>query len=258
VVAGRRIAARTVLWAAGVVASPAAGWLGAERDAAGRIKVAADLSVPGRERVFAIGDTALIEAWDGRAVPGLAPAAKQAGRHVARVIEALVTGGATPPPFRYVHQGSLATIGRKAAVVDLGRLRLTGALAWWLWGAIHVGFLVGVRNRVSVLLDWFWSYLTFESGTRLITAGVAGTEVASAQRDLPATDLPSKQRDLLGELPPGRRDLPAGIPSRQRDLPAAELDHVARHADPAVGGHLEEQPARLAERLALRELQPHG
>ncbi len=161
---GERIAARTVLWAAGVVASPAAKWLGAAADAAGRVKVGADLSLPGLPEVFAIGDTALSEAWNGAPVPGLAPAAKQGGEYVARVIRARVGGRAAPAPFRYRHLGSLATIGRKAAVADFGFVRLSGSLAWWLWGAVHLGFLVGLRNRISVMLDWFWAYLTYRSG----------------------------------------------------------------------------------------------
>jgi NADH dehydrogenase/putative oxidoreductase len=168
---GRRIAASTVLWAAGVAASPAARWLGREADAAGRVKVGPDLSVPGLPDVYAIGDTALASAWNGGPVPGLAPAAKQGGEYVARVIRARVEGRPLPGPFVYRHRGSLATIGRKAAVADLGFLRLRGSVAWWFWGALHVGFLVGLRNRVSVLLDWLWSYLTFGGGTRLITGG---------------------------------------------------------------------------------------
>ncbi len=166
---GERIEARTVLWAAGVVASPAARWLGTAADNAGRVKVADDLSVPGLENVFALGDTALSGGWNGKPVPGLAPAAKQGGLYVAEVIRARVLNAKMPRAFEYRHLGSLATIGRKAAVVDFGFIKLSGAVAWWLWGLVHVGFLVGLRNRVSVMLDWFWAYLTFRSGTRLIT-----------------------------------------------------------------------------------------
>ncbi len=179
-VAGQPIAARTVLWAAGVVASPASQWLGARADRAGRIEVEPDLSVPGHPEVFAIGDTALATAWAGRPVPGLAPAAKQGGQYVARVIRARVTGRSAPPAFAYRHQGSLATIGRKAAVADFGWLRLSGALAWWLWGLVHVFLLVGVRNRVSVMWDWFWAYLTFRSSTRLITDPPGSAALAAA------------------------------------------------------------------------------
>lgn len=179
-ISGRRIEARTVLWAAGVAASHAARWLGAASDGAGRVKVGADLSVPGLGNVFAIGDTAASNAWRGQAVPGLAPAAKQAGHYVAGVIAARVRGRPAPGAFRYRHLGSLATIGRKAAVADFGRLRLSGALAWWLWGAVHVGFLLGVRNRVSVALDWFWAYLTYKSGTRLITGAAPDSDDRSS------------------------------------------------------------------------------
>jgi NADH dehydrogenase/putative oxidoreductase len=166
---GERIAAATVLWAAGVVASPAAAWLGVRPDRAGRVPVGADLSVPGLPDVFAIGDTALSHAWAGEPVPGLAPAAKQGGAHVARVLRARLRGGAKPPPFRYRHQGSLATIGRKSAIADFGWIKLTGALAWWLWGAVHILFLLNMRNRLAVMLGWAWSYFTFDVGVRLIT-----------------------------------------------------------------------------------------
>src|SRR6266436_1497919 len=137
------IAAGTVLWAAGVVASPAAAWLGAEADRTGRIRVGPDLSVPGHPDIFAIGDTALSLAWDGQPVPGLAPAAKQGGAYGASVLRAGLRSRKPPPPFRYRHQGRLATIGRRSAVADFGRVKVTGAAAWWLWGAVHVFFLVG-------------------------------------------------------------------------------------------------------------------
>ncbi len=181
IIGGQKIAARTVLWAAGVTASPAARWLGADADPAGRIKVAADLGVPGFDGVYAIGDTALSMAWNGSATPGLAPAAKQAGAHVARTIAARVAGARFTAQFRYRHLGSLATIGRKAAVADFGGIRLWGAPAWWLWGAIHVGFLVGVRNRLATMINWFWSYLTFGAGIRLIT-GSPDASAPSAER----------------------------------------------------------------------------
>jgi len=172
-VSGKRIIAKTVLWAAGVTASPAAQWLGAAADNAGRIKVAADLSVPGHPNVFAIGDTAASDAWNGQSVPGLAPAAKQGGAYVARQIRARLEGRVPPPAFAYRHLGSLATIGRKAAVADFGFVKLWGAPAWWLWGMVHIGFLLGIRNRVATMVNWFWAYLTFRGGIRLITGGDA-------------------------------------------------------------------------------------
>jgi NADH dehydrogenase/putative oxidoreductase len=168
-IAAQQIPARTVLWAAGVVASPAGAWLGAACDAAGRIIVAPDLTVPNHPNVFAVGDIAASRAWAGENVPGLAPAAKQAGAYAAQVIRAQVSGKSAPPPFKYRHWGSLATIGRKSAVADFGKVHLWGAPAWWLWGLLHVGLLVGVRNRLSTLVNWFWSYITFRSAIRLIT-----------------------------------------------------------------------------------------
>jgi NADH dehydrogenase/putative oxidoreductase len=172
-VGGKRIAARTVLWAAGVAASPAAKWLEADADSAGRIRVGADFGIPGVPNAFAIGDVAAINAWKGKPVPGLAPAAKQAGAYVGRIIRATIEQRHTPPDFKYRHLGSLATIGRKAAVVDFGPIKLWGAPAWWLWGIVHVSFLVGVRNRISTMINWFWAYLTYGSGgIRLITGDV--------------------------------------------------------------------------------------
>jgi NADH:ubiquinone reductase (H+-translocating) len=171
-VGDQRIAANTVLWAAGVAASPAAQWLGRETDPAGRVAVGPDLSVPDLQSIFAIGDTAACLGWRGLAVPGLAPAAKQQGHYVARVIAGSIDARPPPPPFRYRHFGSLATIGRQAAVAELGRVHIWGAPAWWFWGAAHIAFLVGGRNRATVLLNWVWAYLTYRRSTRLIT-GVA-------------------------------------------------------------------------------------
>jgi putative oxidoreductase len=166
---GERIEAGTILWAAGVAASPAATWLNAPSDRAGRIVVGEDLRVPGMANVFAVGDTVASNAWNGQPVPGLAPAAKQGGAYVAKQIRARIDARVPEPAFRYRHLGSLATIGRKAAVADFGAFKLWGAPAWWLWGVVHIGFMLGVRNRVATLLNWFWSYLKFGGGIRLIT-----------------------------------------------------------------------------------------
>ena len=163
-----RIDAGTTIWAAGVVASPAAQWLGAEHDRAGRVVVGPDLSVPGHPDIFAIGDTAAATRPDGQQVPGIAPAAKQMGRYVGRLIAARVAGEASRP-FRYRHQGDLATVGRNAAVVKLGRMQLTGFLGWLFWGLVHIYFLVEVRDRFIVAFNWLWDYLTFHRGARLIT-----------------------------------------------------------------------------------------
>jgi len=170
-VGAERIETRTVIWAAGVAASPAAKWLGVQKDKAGRVIVNADLTLPGHPEIFVVGDTAAMKDEKGEPVPGIAPAAKQAGVFAAKAIKARVNGRDFPGPFRYRHAGNLATIGRKAAVVDFGWLRLRGNAAWWLWSVAHIFFLIGFRNRITVTLDWFWSYLTFQRGSRLITGG---------------------------------------------------------------------------------------
>jgi NADH dehydrogenase len=165
----RRIDAATLMWAAGVAASPAASWIGAETDRAGRVKVLPDLSVAGSPEIFAIGDLAAVEAAPGRPVPGIAPAAKQMGRHVAGVIAARLRGESAPAPFVYRHNGDLATVGRKSAIVVLDRVVLTGFLGWLFWGLVHIYFLIGVRERFIVAVNWLWSYVTFQRGARLIT-----------------------------------------------------------------------------------------
>ncbi|HYD06554.1 MAG TPA: NAD(P)/FAD-dependent oxidoreductase [Reyranella sp.] len=165
----QRLPAATLIWAAGVAASSAARWLGAEHDRAGRVIVGPDLSVPGHPDIFVIGDTALAKGADGKPLPGLAPVAKQQGAYVARLLRAQLAGKPPPGPFHYRDYGTLATIGRRAAVADFGWLRLSGTLAWLLWGAVHISFLIGFRNRLVVLIDWIWAYLTFQSGARLIT-----------------------------------------------------------------------------------------
>ena len=167
-IGSERIEAATMIWAAGVKASPAAQWLGAKHDRAGRVEVEADLSAPGLKNVFVIGDTAALPTSIGP-VPGIAPAAKQMGQYVARVIVAGTVGRAPPDPFAYRHHGDLAAIGRKAAVVKLGRLKLTGFVGWLFWGLAHIYFLVGIRQRVLVTINWLWEYQTFRRGARLIT-----------------------------------------------------------------------------------------
>lgn len=172
VVYGDRILeAKTLIWAAGVRASPAAEWLGVPADRAGRMLVLPDLTVPGRPEVFAIGDTVAIDGPDGKPVPGIAPAAKQQGHHVANAIKARLRGAAQPLPFRYNHAGSLATIGKRLAVIDFGRIKLRGALAWWMWGLAHIYFLIGLRNRLSVAINWLWIHARDQRSARLITQG---------------------------------------------------------------------------------------
>ncbi|MCP3474975.1 NAD(P)/FAD-dependent oxidoreductase [Bradyrhizobium sp. CCGUVB1N3] len=167
---GQQLNAKTRIWAAGVRASPAAEWLNAPADRAGRVEVADDLTVPGHPDVFAIGDTVTISAWDGKPVPGIAPAAKQQGRYVANLIKARLRGEKLGP-FRYKHAGSLAQIGKRLAVIDFGRVKLRGAIAWWIWGIAHIYFLIGLRHRLTVALTWLWIYVRDQRAARLITQG---------------------------------------------------------------------------------------
>ncbi len=175
-VGGERIDASTVLWAAGVMASAAGRWLEVAGDPAGRIIVDADLAVPGCDAIWAIGDTAACPGENGGTLPGLAAVAKQQGRHVARAIRCRLEGRPTPGRFHYRDLGTMATIGRKAAVAEILGCRISGAPAWWLWSVTHVAFLVDVRSRVAVLLDWFWSYLTYGRSMRLITGREGGAD----------------------------------------------------------------------------------
>jgi NADH:ubiquinone reductase (H+-translocating) len=163
---GERIASRSVVWAAGVAASPLGRQLGVATDRAGRVPVAPDLSVPGHPEILVAGDLAAVS-QDGKPVPGVAPAAKQMGAHVAKVIHARMRREPAPA-FRYADYGNLATIGRMAAVVDLRGLRFAGLLAWWFWLAAHVFFLIGFRNRLVVLINWAWSYWTYQRNARII------------------------------------------------------------------------------------------
>ncbi len=160
-----RIASRCVLWAAGVQASPLAASLGAPLDGAGRVKVLPDLSVPGSPNAFVIGDLAAMTTADGQPVPGVAPAAIQGGRHAARCIERLIRGKPTEA-FRYLDKGSLATIGRNAAVAQIGRLHTEGFFAWLVWLVVHIATLIGFRNRFIVLGEWAAIYLRHDRGAR--------------------------------------------------------------------------------------------
>jgi NADH:ubiquinone reductase (H+-translocating) len=168
---GEFLPAKTVLWAAGVAASPVAEWLHVEADRAGRTMVEADLSVPGHPDIFVIGDAAHVEGEDGKLVQGVAPAAKQEGRYVAVVIKARLRGAGTKRPFAYNNAGNLATIGKRAAIVDFGWITLKGRPAWWMWGIAHIFFLIGLRNRLAVALNWLWIYFSGQRSARLITQG---------------------------------------------------------------------------------------
>ncbi len=161
--------ARTIIWAAGVQASPAAKWLDMASDRAGRAEVGPQLTIPGDPNIFVIGDTALVKQDSGKPVPGVAPAAKQQGAFVAQVIKARLAGKTEQAAFHYRHQGNLATIGTKAAVADFGKIKLTGVLAWWIWGLAHIYFLIGTRSRLAVAWSWLWIYLSGQHSARLIT-----------------------------------------------------------------------------------------
>jgi NADH:ubiquinone reductase (H+-translocating) len=165
------LAARVILWAAGVRASPAAAWLGMPADNAGRLKVLPDLTAPGRPEIFVIGDTASIDAWKGKPVPGIAPAAKQQGAHVAQTIKRRLRGETAVRTFRYKHSGNLATIGKRSAVIDFGWIKVRGWIAWWIWGLAHIYFLIGLRKRLAVALSWLWIYATGNRSACLITQG---------------------------------------------------------------------------------------
>ncbi|UYC12803.1 NAD(P)/FAD-dependent oxidoreductase [Xanthomonas sp. CFBP 8445] len=181
------VPARTVVWAAGVAASPLAKTLQTPLDRSGRVQVQPDLSVPGHPELFVAGDLAAVQQADGRPVPGVAPAAKQMGRHVADTLRRRLRGDTASVPFRYADYGNLATIGRMAAIVHLGRLQLSGVLAWWFWLAAHVFFLIGFRNRVVVLLNWAWAYWSYQRAARIILGDPPAAEEPQAQA-APPTD----------------------------------------------------------------------
>jgi NADH dehydrogenase len=174
-VGGDRLAARTIVWAAGVQGSPLARSLGVWLDRSGRVRVEADLRVPGHPSVFVIGDLAAFE-QDGRAVPGVAPAAIQMGAHAGTNVARAVRGEPLVP-FRYKDKGSLATVGRRRAVALIGRLRLSGPVAWLAWLLIHIFFLIGFRNRLVVLFNWAWAYVTYDRSARLIIGRGTGAAV---------------------------------------------------------------------------------
>ena len=158
---------RTVMWTAGVSASPLGAMLGLPVDRGGRVAVGADCTIAGHPEVFVVGDMAL-QHQDGRALPGVAPVAMQHGRYVAKAIDAAMRQQPRTP-FRYTDKGSLATIGRSKAVVWVGKLQMSGLIAWFMWLGVHIFYLIGFRNRIAVVLEWAWSYLTFQRGARLIT-----------------------------------------------------------------------------------------
>ncbi|MBB4403089.1 MULTISPECIES: NAD(P)/FAD-dependent oxidoreductase [Rhizobium/Agrobacterium group] len=163
------VPSRTIIWAAGVQASKAAVWVGTDKDRAGRAIVQSDLTVARRPEIFIIGDTAFVKTGEGNPVPGVAPAAKQQGKYVAKVIQARLSRKPAPPHFRYKHLGNLATIGPSSAVIDFGKVQVKGSLAWWIWGLVHIYFLIGTRSRMAVALSWLWAFVSGHHSARLIT-----------------------------------------------------------------------------------------
>ncbi|MBF6589296.1 MAG: NAD(P)/FAD-dependent oxidoreductase [Ktedonobacterales bacterium] len=188
---GERVAARTVIWAAGVRASAAGQWIGAETDRVGRVLVQPDCSVPGHPEIFVLGDTASVNGGDGKPLPGVAPVAMQQGRHVAHVLAARVRGDERELPFRYVDKGTLATVGRSYAIADIHGLRLRGLLGWLTWMVVHIFYLIGFRNRLLVMLQWAWAYLSYQRGARLITNLDVVPHAAATTASPPSTTSPT-------------------------------------------------------------------
>jgi len=164
-----QILSKNVIWAAGVIASPAGQWLQTKNDGAGRVIVSPDLSIPGHRNIYVIGDTACV-VINGKPLPGVSPVAMQEGRYVARLIKMKTAGEDSSKPFFYKDKGNLATVGRKFAVADLGFVKLSGFVAWVAWLLVHIYFLIGFQNRILVLIQWAWAYLTFQRGARLIVS----------------------------------------------------------------------------------------
>lgn len=173
---GNQLKAKTIIWAAGVKASPAARWLEAESDRAGRVVVNSDLTVPDHPEIFVIGDTAAVAMEDGTFVPGIGPAAKQEGKYVARIIDSRLKGKSNITPFKYKHMGNLATIGHSLAVIHMGKIKLRGMFAWWVWKLAHIYFLIGAHNRLSVALSWIWNHSIGYRGSRIILTQSSGDD----------------------------------------------------------------------------------
>jgi NADH dehydrogenase FAD-containing subunit len=192
VVAGERIASRTVIWTAGVAPSPAGKWLKAETDRGGRVRIEKDLSVPGHPEIFVIGDTASLD-QDGKPLPGVAQVAMQQGRYAGRLIHARIMGKPTSKPFRYFDKGTMAVVGKGYAVLQSGAFQTSGLLAWLAWAAIHLQFLAQSSLRVSVFVQWVWTYLTGQRGSRLIVNHRNGQAFGAKAEtsDLPASDFQS-------------------------------------------------------------------
>jgi NADH:ubiquinone reductase (H+-translocating) len=183
IVAGERISSNSVIWTAGVAPSPAGKWLNVETDRAGRVRVQKDLTVPGHPEIFVVGDTASLD-QDGKPLPGVAQVAMQQGRYAAKLIHRRVTGKSTPDPFRYFDKGSMAVVGKGFAVLQTGKIHLSGFPAWLAWAAVHLEFLAQASLRVSVFVQWVWTGLTEQRGSRLIV-NHCGAEHGKAAADAP-------------------------------------------------------------------------
>jgi NADH:ubiquinone reductase (H+-translocating) len=223
-----RLQTRTIIWAAGVKASPVAEWLAVDSDRAGRVNVQDDLSVPEHPNIFVIGDAAAATGPDGKPLPGVAPVAKQQGWYVANLLIARAERK-TLPAFRYRDFGSMATIGRKRAVAQLGAVKVSGLLAWLLWSFTHIYFLIGFRNRLAVAMNWGWNYVTFQRGTRLIT-GISGSRIEDV---MPAViTAPPTAADARDPITGRQTFIPFGrtsIIGRARNMPdMAHFDKIDR------------------------------
>ncbi len=183
VIAGERIASKTVIWTAGVAPSPAGKWLNVESDRAGRVRVQPDLSVPGHQEIFVVGDTASLD-QDGKPLPGVAQVALQQGRYAGKLIHSRIVSGPTPKPFKYFDKGSMAVVGKGFAVLQTGKINLRGFLAWLAWAAVHLQFLATSSLRLSVFIQWIWTYVTGQRGSRLIV-GHHGSDKGTRSAETP-------------------------------------------------------------------------
>src|SRR5262249_13833312 len=181
IVAGERIASKTVIWTAGVAPSPAGKWLDAPTDRAGRVRVEPEVSVPGHAEIFVVGDTAIL-AQDGKPLPGVAQVAIQQGRYVGQLIQRRVAGKPAPRPFRYFDKGNMAVVGKGFAVLQTGKLRLNGFIPWLAWAAVHIAFLAKRSLKISVALQWMWTFVTGQRGSRLIVNHYGSDEIANQTR----------------------------------------------------------------------------
>ena len=192
-IAGERIPSKTVIWTAGVAPSPAGKWLNVETDRAGRVRVENNLTVPGHSEILVVGDTASLD-QGGKPLPGVAQVAIQQGRYAGKLIHSLITGASTPAPFSYFDKGNMAVVGKGFAVLQSGRFRLSGFMAWLAWAVVHILYLAQASLRVSVFFQWMWTYVTGQRGSRLIV-NHCRLEQMKKKPSLPATEEPPQTRE---------------------------------------------------------------